>query len=463
MKKKMFSISLCLLLILLCGCTFSSKTSDSATLLLISEKYKDKRIEAYDTPYTACFKNGENFDLYIFASPVQMELMGTYYWPHENDIMKTAYGSTENVSIFASNNVFFPSTLDQPISIDKGLINDYADKIELVVKNPEQFGTAQQCLFKNMYGSRVKAVKYKGQDVDMVFYLTNSGLRVEFVSKGEISAKDYEFTLRFDSKKEPVSEEDSSYVSFMDGEKISSVFYAGVSKEKGSNSLNSNTVKVDNVSENEVNLTYHINSPSTHGKKTFLSEMTLDLYSDNIPDSTVYSNVEKSLNLSQHYALNDKEKGTTNHYVEMRLNHFMPIANADNVLSASYYVKSLNDIPKEDLDKIKAYEVLEQWSSNNMSWQNKAKCTGAISSLSKDKNGDTYFDITAFAKTCMSDTTVKKESRGIMIGLEGESDAKNDFWFSTSDNALYPPYVKLTLKAEPTDFKNREKINGVYY
>lgn len=448
---------------LLCGCTFSNRTSDSATLLLISEKYKDKRIEAYDTPYTACFKNGENFDLYIFASPVQMELMGTYYWPHENDIMKTTYGSTEHVSRFASNNVFFPSTLDQPISIDKGLINDYADKVELVVKKPEQFGTAQQCLFKNMYGSRVKAVKYKGQDVDMVFYLTNSGLRIEFVSRGENCAKDYEFTLRFDSKSEDVSEEDKSYISFMDGEKISSVFYAGTSKEKGSNSLNSNVVEVGNVSENEVNLTYHINSPSTQGKKTLVSEMALDLYSDNIPESTVYSNVEKSSDRSQYYVLNDKEKGEANHYAQMRLKYFMPLANADNILSASYYVKSLNDIPKEDMDKFKAYEVLEQWSSNNMSWQNKPKCTGAISSLAKDKNGDTYFDITAFTKTCMNDSTVKKESQGIMIGLDGECEEKGGFWFTTSNNSLYPPYVKLTLKSEPTDFKNREKINSVYY
>jgi hypothetical protein len=66
------------------------------------------------------------------------------------------------------------------------------------------------------------------------------------------------------------------------------------------------------------------------------------------------------------------------------------------------------------------------------------------------------FDMTEFLKKCFDDTKWQEESNGLLMMLDN---SKSYVIFASSDNSLYPPYIKFYTKALPSVFVPQENIN----
>jgi hypothetical protein len=114
----------------------------------------------------------------------------------------------------------------------------------------------------------------------------------------------------------------------------------------------------------------------------------------------------------------------------------------------------------ESNKKIILREVMSQWASRTLSWDEQGGVGNLISGMSEPQdNGYVSFDVTQFIKKCVFDRSSMRESVGFAMLLDAENE--EPVFIATSDNTSYPPYLRITLNEAPDQFFVRDNINEV--
>lgn len=191
-------------------------------------------------------------------------------------------------------------------------------------------------------------------------------------------------------------------------------------------------------------------------------DASFEFYANKMPDSTTSSKGAANSYLSNYCSIfNRKSNDVTQHFIRLRINYFME-TNAKNIMYASYNIKPLGTADeKEAIQKeVELREVNSQWSSTQLKWNDKGEIGATISDQAKGiENGYYAFDITQFIKKCVFDTSGGIESRGMVLLSDHENE--NSTYFATSDNTLYPPYIRIKMKNAPDKFSIMENINKI--
>ena len=406
-----------------------------------------EQLKEYDSPYTICYKNkGNTYSMYIFASPIQYKTASGYEIIDNTVIASEKEGFTfEN----KANEVktYFPKTLANAFRVEKGL-----DFLEFKPDwNVEGFSESKQINYTNMYGDKVSAVTYERKDIDLVFYPTKAGIKAEVVLKEKPASEAFSFTvenggLTFENKQ-------NGYIVFKNGDENKSVIYQPLvqyTADKGEQL--DVTAKVNIKGEEEgYRVTVVVDESILNNAKTKYPvklDPSFEMYLNKMPDTSVYSEFGTNSYL-RHYAVVGEHPvlGEGWEYLRLRMNKLM-VTTEKNILKAEYFNRCFYE--SNPHSTLELSTVGQDWSSTKMVWDNKVipeKDQAFLRSNSK-------FDITEFARNCVSDQLNSTESNGLVL----QADSSYSI-LATSDNSVYSPYVKLQLKKKPLAFIPIDNIN----
>ena len=411
-----------------------------------------EQLHEYDSPYTICYKNKDNtYSLYIFASPIQYKINDGKYAIIDNTVVKSekegfAYANKANEI-----KTYFPETLDKYFRVEKGdIFQEFKPSIEC-----KGFSKAECIIFTNMYGDKVSAVRYRREDMDMVFYPTKSGIKVEIVLKKEPADKKFGFSLK--TKASLFKNLQNGYILFKNGGENESIIYQPLVQYTTDSGQQLDITTQMNIEKKEGD--YYVemiinDAIFKNAKYPVKFDPSFELYLNKMPDTSVYSKFGINSYLKHYAVIGDHPTlGEGYHFARLRLNYFMTLQ-SENIKSAIYFIKPLwNNLNSY---AYKAYESAEQWSSTKILWESKSQSGDVIAQRAMISEGNLQLPMDEYVKACFEDYSWEKESVGFLIKIEKENAYSI---LATSDNSLYPPFLKIDLKALPCYFEAKEDIN----
>lgn len=466
MKKRLYTVAL-LILLLFAGCgennplppTEEAPKTVAATPVEIDMEAQGhiEQMHDYDSPYTICYRNSDDtYSMYVFAAPVQYKAEGGYQVIDNSLIPSEREGfSFEN----KANEVktYFPKTLDGTFRIEKG-----TDYMEFVPQcSAEGFSAGEKTDFTNMYGDTVEAVIYKRNDMDMAFYPTKAGIKLEIVLKERPDSNDFFFRVEtnavgFENKK-------NGYITFLKGDQIKNIIYQPLVQYTKAGEAQMSTDAYMNVERKEGDTIVQmiVGGGIFHEKGDTEYPVRLDpsfeMYLNKMPDSTVYEKKNVNQYLANYAVVGDHPYlGQGQHYMRLRLNYFMTV-NGEDIQDANFFVRPLWScgVPED----LRAYEAESQWSSTQMLWDCKVS-EGEPLQTYVQENGYWKLPMRDYIKECFADPTWQKESVGFLV--RGEEVGKYGI-IATSDHSLYAPYLRIDLNQLPTYFEAKDNINQIQF
>ena len=445
MKKTLFILSL-LSMFFLSGCDSNSQVLSTA-ISPIKESGHTEQLHDYDSPYTICYKNKDGtYSMYIFASPIQYKTDSDEYAIIDNTVIDSSKMgfAFEN----KANNIktYFPKTLSQLFKVEKG-----ADYLEFKPDwDVNSFSEAKRIIFTNMYGDKVSAVIYESKEMDLAFYPTKTGIKIEIILKEKTDCKGFAFMVK--SSAASCENKQNGYVLFKGGGENQSIIYGPLVKYTADNGTHfdvTTQMKI-NKDEDDYQVEMIINEDIIGNTKTRYPvklDPSFEMYENKMPDSTVYSDHVVN-NYLGNYAVVGKHPvlGEGWHYLRLRLNYIL-YTKDENIIYSAYYMKKFFSIPASN--EIFMHQAKEQWSSTRLSWFDRVDSDDIISKIHNSEKGYCSFEITDFVQ--------EWETESIGVLLKGAGSAYHIL--STSDNTMYSPYIKLILSKMPRRFEPKNDIN----
>lgn len=407
----------------------------------------------YDSPYTICYANEDGtYSLYIYNAPIQYKT-GDSYTVIDNKIVLSEKDGFAFENKANEINTYFPDSLKEAFLVESN--NEYMEFV--LNEDISEFSKAVQKDCINMYGDIISAVVYESPNIDILFYSTRAGIKMEVIYKSKPSKNQLSFKVS--SSSNSFVNNQNGYALFKSNTNNSGLIYTPIGmyrKEQEKHLDIASKIDVEK-GEDTYNITITINQDVLNQAIYPLKyDLSFELYLSKTPDSTVYSKFDANNYLSNYFIVGEHpELGEGRHYTRFKLNQIL-YANSQDVIKSCFYSKNLYS--KNESKNIFTYRPEEQWQSTQMTWDSAAKYgTEMISSEVSRKTNNYYeFDITDFTKQCLKDETRQIEDHGLVI--KGTNDNYN--MFSTSDNSLYPTYVKIDLRTEPKGFVVKENINN---
>lgn len=431
-KKNLIAIAVLILLItFLCltGCSKSASDTDKDDL------------KKFDTQYTRCEANDDGtYSLYIYAAPVQFKKDGQYY-KKDNSIVessdsKDAFENKEN-----DIKTIFSKVLDNGLSIV-----DEQGKVNINLGDCKDFENGKLINYTNIFGDTVEAVLYEDKDSgrQIVVYPTISGIYVELQCQNNTYIP--KITVRTDTN--AYEKKKNGYIVLKSGDEKKVVIYEPVIKYEDNNELHFDMKY--SCHQREGGLELQFPTDAAKNQKSVRIAFSIERYVKKMPDTSLYSKANINSYL-RNYAVIGKHDlfGEGIEYLRFRANYYMN-TRSDNIISAEYCMKRLDY--KRSVQTLTLYKKKTQWSSTRDLWNdNMERGSKIVGESTSDGNGWLHFDITQFMKQCVSDRTWLMESYGCI--LEGGSGYAI---VATSDNSLYVPYIKVTMKNKLKYFKKHE-------
>ena len=348
---------------------------------------------------------------------------------------------------------YFPSSLSNSFKV----VSE-SDFLEFCVQEDvTDFSEAKQEMFTNMYGDIVSAVIYERKDIDMVFYPTKAGIKSEIVIKEKSANKSFNYSVKSNGKS--YENKQNGYILFKNGDTNSGIIYQPLVQymQGGEQRINVTTKMNIERKEDDYLVDMKIDENILNGgdvKYPIKLDPSFELYLNKIPDTSVYSKFDTNSFLRNYAVIGEHPiLGDGWEYFRLRLNWFMAL-DSTKITNAKYYIKNLSNNKSNNI--LQLFDMDEDWSSVNMLWSTKK--TYFRDYLENKIQNDKFieFDITDFLKRSFADETWKEESNGLLLELKNKS---SFVILSTSDNSLYPPYIKFQTKVLPTVFVPRININ----
>jgi len=451
MKRFYLTISL-LLAIVLGGCSDQPNVLATA-ISQIDDSTHIEQLHDYDSPYTICYKNkNDTYSMYIFASPIQYKI-DTGYEIIDNTVIESSDPNYAYENKANSIKTYFPSSLSNSFKVvSEGDFLEF-----LVQEDVTDFSEAKQEMFTNMYGDIVSAVIYERKNIDMVFYPTKAGIKSEIVIKEKSANKSFIYSVKSNGKS--YENKQNGYILFKNSEINAGLIYQPLVKYKikGEENIDIST-KMEIIEKGDGYVLEIILNPDImKGGETIYPikfDPSFELYQNKMPDTSVYSKFDTNSYL-RHYAIIGEHPtmGEGWEYLRFRLNWFMAL-DSTKITNAKFYIRNLSNSKSKNI--LQLFEMDEDWSSIKMLWSTRK--TNFEDYIEKDilNNKLVEFDITNFVKSSFADKTWQEESNGLLFKLKNKSSFAI---LSTSDNSLYPHYIKFQTKVLPTVFAPRESIN----
>ncbi|MDD2362381.1 MAG: hypothetical protein PHH84_05420 [Oscillospiraceae bacterium] len=443
--------------VMLCGCSGDSDSKVLTTAISQIDMEANGHVEQlsdYDSPYTVCYKNkNDTYTLYIFASPIQYKTEIDRYAVIDNTVVE----SNENGFAFENkaNNIktYFPKTLSEPFRVEMG-----ADFLEFAPNwNIDSFSEANQTVFTNMYGDKVSAVVYERKDMDLFFYPTKAGIKVEIVLKEKPDSNEFSFIVK--SGAASYENKRNGYVLFKNGGRNESIIYQPLVQYTADKGQKLDVIAQMNINREEEDylVTVAIDESIFDNAKTKYPvklDPSFEMYLNKMPDSTVYSKHTVNNFLANYAVVGEHPAfGEGWHYVRYRLNFFFH-ANEEDIKSANYCVRNLYS--SKDI-ATSLYRADAQWSSTGILWSDRIDGTELVSDTVKSKKEYGSYKINTYVQDCVGAFSWETESIGVLMKAEENSEGHQIF--ATSDHSLYSPYILINLTTLPTSFEKKDNIN----
>ena len=442
MIKKLIALALTgFMLLSAAGCQQRRSLTTSVAVLNQSES---RKVTYYDSIYTICYKNRNGtYDTYIFSSPIQYK-DETGYHIIDNTVMESKHASYSYENKANDIKTYFPDTLDDGIRIQR--------KDEFIEFKPalssELFSKAQAKTRQNAYGDEVSGVEYSGKQMDLFFYPARAGVMCEAFLKQAPQGGKLSFSCNSSAK--AIDNPSFQYLLFKNQSDNMGILQAPVIFSGKEENLQP---RMGTVEANRSGSDYLADIPLKQaGEFPATVSFSVELYQNKLPDACAY---EKSGNayLSDHTVVGTHpDFGQGIAYTRTRINYFLDIP-VDNVLTVSYCIPQL--FAAAGAGNVELREVTQQWSSSNLSWETKTPL-GDLVAQAEQQDGMLCFDITRYAKECLEDFSLEKESVGLALQM-----ANNEGYtvLASSDHALYAPYIRIHTNTMPGYFVPKDNIN----
>ena len=412
--KRFLLFLLPLVSIIICtSCSPQEKTAKESKFY-IDFPEDSKKVDNFDSPYTKMYKNDDGTaDFYIFYSPVFYLDSDGNYKPIDNTIVQTDKNTYENKN--NSIKLKMPCDFSKNFSMhdihnlkEKEIIFSF-DKISHLTKGAVTDLT-------NIFGEDLSAVLYENNNIKIFSYFTNTGFRFEFhfLNNDKIKMNlplDYEYI------------------------NINGVYTASINDE---NKFTINHL-IKKVNNDIITSTAEMedNSILVEGSADEIIEMSVDYYRKKSPDTTVYKGKNDSY-LSNISFL--EENMQSEYYVRNKLLWFI-YPEEEDIERAEFMLYSFS----ENTSEINISSPFTQWSSSQMTWDNKVSDSETITSSIINK-GINFIDVTKYYKECCKNADSYKENRGFLItNVKG-----NKLITGTGDNPTYCPGLKIKFKKIPS-------------
>lgn len=405
-------------------------------------------ISFYDSPYTYGEKREDGtYDFYIYASPVQYEDDGRYQRidNHVKESEREGYGY-ENLKNQIK--TYFPVDESSGFRIEKG--NKF-----FYLKIPQINGSGRKEIFQSIYGQEKEGVCYPLKSGGFLYaYPVYAGIHFEYVFPKGIP-EDANLSMEIEKQRLVTSAISDEYMQFRQND-MGLFLYQPFFKTESKEEIEQLHIwELEKSKKNDLIKITPAELPEDSGGKTHL-EFSLLWDVEAMPDSTIYEKKAGNIFSARSAIVGQgRETGTGLHYLRYRFIYFYQISQKD-IIEAEYCVKNLNG--KLNTGKPELHGPLNQWSSTQLQWEEKAACGTECqnSKVNLSEDGWYHFDITDLAKTAVADSSGMTESLGSIILCE-----KGHAFLATSDNGEFIPYIKMHLKKPPEGFISHESINEV--
>lgn len=423
-----------ILLILGCGQTKNNSVFSTAISQININADEKDRLKKYDTPYTICYKNGDNtYSMYIFDSPIQFK-SGNEYKIIDNTVIKSS--NKEFAYENKSNEIktYFPKNLSETFRIERD--NDFLEfKLGW---NTEEFSKASTIIYKNMYEDQVSAIIYNRKDMDIIFYPTKAGIKMEIELKETPKSTTFDFIVKTDAF--TYENNQNGYVRLLkSGTGEENEINAGIIYKPLVQYIVNGENKIDLESRVDffpagdeyilnIDLNYKILREETI-EYPLKFDLSFELHQEKTPDSTVYSEFNVN-NFLANYALVGEHPslGVGWHYSRMYLNRYLFIKSQE-VISAEFHIKRLYS-DSQNISHLQMASVDSFWSSSQIIWNTKVSPLKRF--VSPIINNEYVFDVTEFVKEVVDDESGNTEIYGNLI--QGVEDSHGYSILATSDN-----------------------------
>lgn len=403
----------------------------------------DERLRKYDSPYTICYKNSDGtYALYVFSSPIQYKANYVY------EIIDNSLISSDKEGFAFENRAndiktYFPDKISGEFLICRdGEDISFSPNFDV-----SGFAEGQMKTICNMQNDQVQAVVYESQKMDLCFYPTKTGIKLEIIIKEKIEGDELDFSVK--TSADDFEAQGNGYVVLKALENKQALIYASLQKNAGETESSIDYGNVRMCKEKDgLHVYFLINDTTDY---PIHMDPSFELYRNNIPDSTVYSDFPMNSYLNNYAAIGDSSKfGEGWHFLRLRLQALM-VLSPETINEATFHLKCL--FCKDSNGEIEILKNNEQWSSTRMQWDSRIRKNEKINKYVIG-NGELQANITDYVKESFLDSSSMIESQGIMLKSK-----EDECVVATSENAMYTPYVRLVLTEEPLYFKGKENIN----
>ena len=445
------------------GCQNSAVGFNSVGMLIDAgqlETFHKNRLTDKETPYSLCFENVDgSFSLYIFSSPI------AFY--DTNDVLKII--DTTLVSISDAKMKCDGYSLETKSCDIKSYYPESLTNTPFMIQSKDysfSFTPSQELIGGSLRkGVFTDAI---GREHTSAVYPTNGNTQIEYVSTTAgimtnitINEKPYSNQLAFYIDAQTAGNPifmDNQCVLFHAENSIKSVINTSFLQDSlGKTSFN-NLIYVE-PSENQWKYTIaldenFLNNPNT--KYPLVISPTFEIFRNNTPDLTIYSN-KPDINISlANSAVIGKDSflGISQHYLQFRINYIFK-SYEQNIISAEYVSAVLSKT--DDALLVEMLSLRDFWSASGVNWHTKLDTYGKAGTASIYGAGIYEIDITTFVKSCVKDDRWYTEAYGlIMVAVNDSSGTKV---IATADNAFYQPFVRIDFYDLPWKFERIIEIN----
>lgn len=443
--KRIYSLAiLCILAILITGCSDKAVLSLAVAFPLSDEQQKDRGLAGSCDDYyaenvqTYRTLNGQKA-VYLYSAPIEQS---------GNEIVEAEEGFEANGTYFYKS---FPIDLsaDMPITIEgeNNFINVFL---------PGDSYSGQLIEEKNAFGITRTAVLYKdafGKEIHLYCYPTSFGVNTEIRIPEKTAQHTFKIKVQLpDWVPDTNSPDYILFKSAMQAGTVKSMIYTPLVCDANGKWCYANTVQLleKDPDTDTYTVEYTVDSHFLSDEDTVYPvtlNQSFHLYKSKQPDTSAYENTGEvaSHYLSPYILLGDSTlKGEGWTYIRYETLNDLDI-DPDKIVSAKYIFRNLFDLERET--KLSAYPVTADWCSINTRWYNRPPNDETpVSEVIVDKAGDYELDVTSLLTEMIRNKGKYNPEYSVQNSFLIRSDTKNsNVLISSGDNGLFSPMLEIKL------------------